>query len=107
MSMKMLLIVAHDSLDESLLQLLRQNDVHAFTLIRKVGGAGETGERGTPSGYSALYPGHNLIVFAVLPSDRAEHVVNALKEFHGARLKATHGHPIPFRMFTLPCEQIL
>ena len=105
--MKMLLIVAHEYMDESLLEILRKNDVHAFTLIRKVGGAGETGERGTPLGFSFLYPGYNLIVFAVLPSDRAEHVISALKEFHAARLQATHGHPIPFRMFALPCDQIL
>ena len=105
--MKMLMIVAHDYMDESLLEILRKNDVHAFTLIRKVGGAGETGERGIPLGFSFLYPEYNLIVFAVLPSDLAEHVVSAFKEFHKVRLKATHGHPIPFRMFTLPCEQIL
>ena len=36
----MLLIVAHDYLDESLLEILRKNDVHAFTLTRKVGGLG-------------------------------------------------------------------
>jgi hypothetical protein len=106
-NMKMLLIVAHDSMDESLVEILRKNDVHAFSLLRKVGGAGETGERGTPSGASFAYPGHNLMIFAVLPSDRAEHVISAMKEFHAARLQAAHGHRMPFRMFALPCEQIL
>ncbi len=37
MGMTLLLIVAPDYMDESLLEILRKNDVHAFTLIRKVG----------------------------------------------------------------------
>src|SRR5438132_14225943 len=101
--MKMLLIVAHDYLDESLLEILRKNDVHAFTLTRMVGCAGETGERGTPLGFSFLYPGYTLIILAVLPSDRAEHGISALREFHAARLQATQCYTTPFSLLAAPC----
>ena len=42
--MKMLMIVARGHIASDLLQILRKNDVHAYTTIQKVRGTGEQGD---------------------------------------------------------------
>jgi hypothetical protein len=101
--MKTLMMVFRASMISEMEQLLQQNGITAYTLFNNVEGKGETG---SVVG-SFFYPGVNSIVLAVLPSDRAERVVSALKAFHEARVKAAKGQAIPFKLFAFPCEELI
>jgi nitrogen regulatory protein PII len=101
--MKTLIIVARDSMLHELEELLRDNDIHAYTILSHVMGKGVTGRMyGT-----FLQPDINSIIFSVLPSNQADRAVSALTALHTARGLATHGEPVPLRVFTFPCEEHL
>jgi nitrogen regulatory protein PII len=94
----MLLIVARDSMLSELEALLRENGIHAYTIINNVVGKGLTGRvDGT-----FFKPDINSIIFSVLPSDHADRAVRALTTRHTAE---GVGHPVPLKVFTLPCEE--
>ena len=97
--MKMLLIVARDSILGELEELLRDNGISAYTMISNVKGKGLTG--GVYGTF--LQPDINSIIFSVLPSNPAERAVSALTALH--KDLATHGQPVPLKVFTLPCEE--
>lgn len=94
--MKMLLIVARDSMLSMLEKLLRDNGISAYTIISNVMGKGLTG---SVSG-TFLHPDINSIIFSVLPSDHADRAVSALTALHTAQ-----GQPVPLKVFTLPCAE--
>jgi len=99
--MKMLMIVARDSMLSELEELLRDNGINAYTIINNVMGKGLTGRLyGT-----FLQPDINSIIFSVLPSDQAERAVSTLTALH--KDLTTHGHPVSLKVFTLPCEEHL
>jgi nitrogen regulatory protein PII len=94
--MKMLLIVARDSMLSELEALLRENGISAYTIISNVKGTGLTGRVDG----AFLKPEINSIIFSVLPSDQADRAVSALTVLHTAQ-----GQPVPLKVFTLPCEE--
>jgi nitrogen regulatory protein PII len=94
--MKMLLIVARDSMLSELEALLRENGISAYTIISNVKGTGLTGRVDG----AFLKPEINSIIFSVLPSDQADRAVSALTALHTAQ-----GQPVPLKVFTLPCEE--
>ncbi len=94
--MKMLLIVARDSMLSELEALLRENGISAYTIISDVKGTGLTGRVDG----AFLKPDINSIIFSVLPSDQADRAVSALTALHTAQ-----GQPGPLKVFTLPCEE--
>lgn len=97
--MKTLIIVARDSMLSELEKLLRDNGISAYTIISNVMGKGVTGRMyGT-----FLQPDINSIIFSILPSNHAERAVSALMALH--KDLATHGQPVPLKVFTLPCEE--
>jgi len=99
--MKMLMIVARDSMLSELEELLRDNGINAYTIINNVMGKGLTGRLyGT-----FLQPDTNSIIFSVLPSDQAERAVSTLTALH--KDLTAHGHPVSLKVFTLPCEEHL
>jgi len=99
--MKMLMIVARDSMLSELEELLRENGISGYTIIKNAMGKGLTGRV-----YGDfLQPQINSIIFSVLPSDQAERVVSALTARH--KNLTTHGHPVSLKVFTLPCEEHL
>ena len=99
--MKMLMIVARDSMLSELEKLLRENGISAYTIINNVMGKGLTGKvHGT-----FLQPDINSIIFSVLPSDQAERAVSALTALH--KDLTTHGQSLSLKVFTLPCEEHL
>lgn len=100
--MKMLIIVARDSMLSELEELLRANGISGYTILSHVLGKGLTGRVYG----SFLQPDINSIIFAVLPSDQADRAVSALAALHTARL-ATQGQPVPLKVFTFPCEEHL
>ena len=106
--MKTLMIVARDSMAAELEKLLQDNGINAYSTINKVGGKGKTGKVGAFS--YAVYTGStnlNLMILAVLPPDQVDKAVGALKTFHAARVKHAHGEPIPFKLFSFPCEELI
>jgi nitrogen regulatory protein PII len=94
--MKMLLIVARDSMFSELEALLRENGISAYTTINNVKGTGLTGRVDG----ALLKPDINSIIFSALPSDQADRAVSALTALHTAQ-----GQPVPLKVFTLPCEE--
>ena len=98
-----LMIVFRASMLDAVEKLLHESGIIAYTLINNVEGKGVTG---SVVG-SFFYPGVNSIIFAVLPPDQADRAVGALKTFHSARVQATQGQPIPFKLFAFPCEELI
>ena len=96
--MKMLLVVARDSMLSELEVLLRENGISAYTMISNVKGTGLTGRVDG----AFLKPDINSIIFSALPSDQADRAVSALKALHIAE---GLGQPVPLKVFTLPCEE--
>ena len=89
--MKMLIIVARESMLSELEELLRDNGISAYTIINHVMGKGLTG-----SVYGTfLQPDINSMIFSVLPFSQADRAVSALTALHTAHDSATHGQPSP------------
>jgi nitrogen regulatory protein PII len=104
--MKTLMIVARDSMMSELEKLLHDNGINAYSILNKVVGKGRTGTV-HESFFQTGYTGFNLMILAVLPSDQVDRTVSALKAFHAARVKGAHGEPIPFKLFSFPCEELM
>jgi nitrogen regulatory protein PII len=101
--MKTLMIVAPDSMVDELEKLLHDTGVNAYSLLNKVEGKGKTGEV-----YESFrHPGVNLMILAVLPSDQVAIVVRALNAFLTVRVNAGSGQPIPLKVFSFPCEELI
>ena len=106
--MKMLMIVARDSMVKELEELLHVNGITAYSVIHKVEGRGQTGIVG--SFHYNVYTGSthfNLMILAVLTSEQVERAVTALTAFHDARKKIPNAEPLALKLFTFPCEEIL
>jgi nitrogen regulatory protein PII len=99
--MNTLIIVARDSMLGELKDILHTSDIRAYTILHEVEGAGKTG---TVYG-TFLYPDVNAIMFAVLPPEHLDRVVDALKALLAARVKASPGQAIPLKVFSFPCEE--
>ena len=104
--MKTLMIVARDSMMSELEELLHDNGINAYSIINKVLGTGKTGKV-YESFFDVGYTSFNLMILAVLPSDQVDRAVSALKAFHAARVKGAHGEPIPFKLFSFHCEELI
>ncbi len=98
--MKMLFIVARESMLTELEELLRDNGIKTYTILSNVKGSGITGRvHGT-----FYHPDINTIIFSVLSGDQADRAVGALQALH-ARTFTSYGQPIPLKVFTFPCEE--
>lgn len=104
--MKALMIVARDSMIGELESLLCDTGINAYSIINKVMGKGKTGEIHELF-LDTGYKGYNLMIFAILPPDQIDKAISALKAFHATRAKMTHGEPVPFKLFSFPCEEHL
>ena len=104
--MKTLMIVAKESMLSELEGLLRDAGIHAYSIINKVMGKGKTGKV-HDSFFDPNYTGCNLMVLAVLPSDQVDRAVSVLRAFHSAQVQGAHGEPIPFKLFSFPCEELI
>ena len=101
--MKMLMMVGPDAMKVDFLDFLIENGITAYTQLNKVEGTGKTGTVLD----SFFYPGSNVLIFAVLQSDQADRVISSIRAFAAKRLQAHYVPPVPFRVFALPCEQIV
>ena len=98
-----LMIVFRSSMSDDLQVVLHDSGITAYTLINNAEGKGITG---SVIG-SFFYPGTNSVIFAMLPSDQADQAINALKAFHASRLQNSQGRPIPFKLFSFPCNELI
>ena len=106
--MKMLMIVARDSMVKELEDLLHANGINAYSVIHKVEGRGQTGTVGTF--HYNVYTGSthfNLMILTVLASEQVDRAVNALKAFHDTRKKNPHAEPLALKLFAFPCEELI
>lgn len=95
--MKMLMIVCPESRQEEVRALIARHEVHSYSEIPGVLGAGKTGKHlGTHS-----FPGKSALVFTVVPSGKKDELVAALKDYQ-AGLYEGEG----LRVFALPVEAI-
>ena len=98
-----LMIVFRSSMFNDLEKVLRDSGITAYTLFNNAEGKGVTGN---VIG-SFFYPVSNSVIFAVIPPDHVDRTIKALKEFHAARLQSTQGRPIPFKLFSFPCDELI
>jgi hypothetical protein len=87
-------------------KLLHDNGIKAYSTINNVGGQGKTGKV-YESFFHTGHVGFNVMILAVLPTDEADRAVTALKAFHAALVKGAHGEPVPFKLFSFPCEELI
>jgi len=98
-----LLLVFRSSMTNDLEEAMRESGISAYTLIDNATGKGETGNVVG----SFFYPGRNSVIVAVLPDDQVDKAIGALKNFHAERLKNSGGRPIPFKLFSFPCRELI
>lgn len=99
--MKMLVVVYGKMLEEGILKLLEENEVKAYSEVPRVFGSGEAGRVED----SRHYPGMNASIFVALPEEKIAALSAAFREF--LKLKHDHGRPVPLRVFSIPCEQLV
>jgi hypothetical protein len=98
--MKMLLIVYNTSCEEEIREVLKNQNVRHFSRIPKIYGQGDAG---IVDG-SLMRPGHNALIFVVLPDEGAHQVALAVRELV---LRTGGCGGVPIRAFLLPCEQVV
>ena len=100
--MRILIIVARDSMLSDLEDFLQKNGVKAYTIVSNVMGKGVSGRvYGT-----FLNPDINAIIFAVLQDEEAAMAISALKSAHEKRKEVSHeDKPIPLKVFSFPCSE--
>jgi PII-like signaling protein len=103
--MKMLHIVCGEKLEEEILALFQNLGIKGYTMIKGVGGSGQTG---TVSGTGGSIDRNTLFMVA-LEDDHIHmtQVLNAVKEIHAKYVRGYRGLEIPLKVFLQPCEVIL
>ena len=96
--MKMLLIICPQAREGDIRALIERHNVHAFTQIPEVLGEGEKG----PVLGTRAWPGHQSLLFTVVPADRLPALVADLRECV-KRLYPDEG----VRALVLPVEQVI
>ncbi|MBK8277497.1 MAG: hypothetical protein CCU26_04840 [Nitrospira sp. UW-LDO-01] len=98
-----LLIVYRSSMTSDLEEMMRKSGIDHYTVIENAMGKGETGNVVG----SFFYPGKNSIIFSVLPDMQVDQTISVLKAFHAERLQNAQGRPIPFKLFSFPCREVI
>jgi hypothetical protein len=101
--MKMLMIIFKESLEEDIRELLKKNEVKAFTEMHDLTGMGEAGA----TLHSLSWPGFNNMVLAALPEPEADKIIAVFREFRDRLIHKQGGAKIPLRVFSLPCEMVV
>lgn len=103
--MKMLQIVCGEKLEEEILALFQNLGIKGYTMIKGVGGSGQTG---TVSGTGGSIDRNTLFIVA-LEDDHIHmtQVLNGVKEIHGRHIHGYSGLEIPLKVFLQSCDVIL
>ena len=95
--MKMLMIICPEQRQEEVSALIAKLEVHSYSVIPNVLGAGKTGKHlGTHT-----WPGKSVLLFTVVESAKKDELVQALKTYQ-AGLYEGEG----LRVFALPVESL-
>lgn len=96
--MKMVMIICPASREEEITALIAEHDIHAYSVIRDVVGAGKTGiKMGTH-----IWPGKSILIFAAVESMKSEELSAALKRCEQDLLPGEG-----FRAFIMPVESMI
>ena len=101
--MKMLMIIFKESLEDDIRDLLKQNEVKAFTEMHDLTGIGEA----SATLHSLSWPGFNNMILAALPGPEADKIIAVLQGFRDRLIQKQGGAKIPLRVFSLPCELVV
>ncbi|UVT19817.1 MAG: hypothetical protein H8K03_18845 [Nitrospira sp.] len=89
--MKILIIVARDSMLSDIERFLHSKGTTAYTIFSNVMGKGVTGRvYGT-----FLHPDINVVIVTILPPDQADRALSGLKILYARRMEAAHDTPLP------------
>lgn len=96
--MKMLMVVCSEERQKDVRELIDKHDIHAYTELTNVLGAGETGVHlGTHT-----WPGKSVLIFTVVEDSQVAELTEAFDEF---RKGLFEGEGI--RVFALPAETVI
>ncbi len=98
--MKMVLLVFHAEYGEAIRDLVERLHLPGFTEVERVFGTGQAGSRFE----THAFPGHDTLIFSVMPDEDVGRVVGAVKTFK-ASLEARHKRPGGVKLFVLPVEE--
>jgi len=96
--MKFVLILCEKVHNEKVMKLLESQDIHGYTEVPMVLGAGVTGKRMD----TRIFPGSGCLLFTLVERQKADALVRALKDF-GASLLQGEG----FRVFSMDADILL
>ncbi|MBX3027021.1 hypothetical protein KF840_19105 [bacterium] len=101
--MQMVVLIFRKSLEHDVLAVLRACEVHSFTRVPEVWGAGETGV----ALHTFARPGFNAMALVALAEPEVARIVAALRRFRDRAAAQQEGAKVPLHVFLLPCEQVL
>ena len=96
--MKMIMIICPENREEEIHALIEKHDIHAYSAIRDVIGAGKTGKRMD----SHVWPGKSILIFAIVDDPKIVELSAALKDCQ-ENLMPTEG----MRSFVLAIESMI
>lgn len=96
--MKMIIIVCPEGRHEDLRKAIESHGLHAYTELRHVIGAGETGKKLS----SHIWPGESVIFFLVIENRQKPAILEIVRQCQ-AKLYPSEG----MRAFVVPVEEIL
>ncbi len=95
--MKLLMLLCSTEIVEDVRRIIDRHEVHGFTEIPNLRGSGETG----PHLGSRAFPGTISLIFTVLPQDKAQELIRAIRDCasrrppgEGVRLFALDAEPV-------------
>jgi nitrogen regulatory protein PII len=95
--MKMLMTICPEDRQDDVRALIGRHGIHSYSVIPNVLGEGKTGKHlGTH-----VFPGKSALIFTVVPSEKKDELVAALKEYHESLYEGEG-----LRVFALPVEAI-
>ena len=100
-AVKMVLLVFHAEYEDTMRDLFERLALPGFTEVQRVFGSGEAGRRFGIHGS----PGHDTLIFSVLPDREARGVVQEIKALK-ASLDARRKRPGGIKVFVLPVEEM-
>ena len=101
--MKMLFFIFRESLEEDILSLLQHEQIHAYTMIPKVRGTGETGE----AFGSFMSQGENQLILLALEDELACRTIEEFRALRSRLSERQQGAAIPMKLVVMPCEEII
>ena len=96
--MKMLMVICPENRQGEIRTLIAKHDVHAYSEVRDIIGAGATG----PHLDNRTWPGKSVLVFSVIPDEKKAELLAAIRDC-AKTLFPSEG----LRAFVLPVEEMV